>query len=93
MISLNTLIQKNNSISPVDIAGEISFLNVETGKYSFLNSTASYIWRAIPDVPIQVSFLIPAIMEEHIVSEEECTQNLIEFLEELLTDKLIKIVV
>lgn len=90
MILIHTIVKNNEHLNPVEIAGEISILNIETGKYLFLNETASFIWRLISD-PLEVSTIIDRIIDEYNVPKEECQERVIAVLDEMLTSKLIEI--
>lgn len=91
MILMQTYIEHNKQLSPVEIAGEICILNIETGKYYFFNESASSIWRLISE-PSQVSTIISHLMAEYNVSKEECQISVFAVLEEMLTNKLIETV-
>lgn len=72
-----------------EIEGETVILNMESGKYCGLNEVGTAIWQHLEH---QTTFaeLKSKILEEFDVSEEQCAEHLLGFLNELAANKLIK---
>ncbi|WP_448702514.1 PqqD family peptide modification chaperone [Mucilaginibacter sp. AW1-3] len=90
--SLNTLIQRDDSrfISNI-IDGEMILMNIKTGDYVALREVAYAIWDTLIK-PITVGALIALMLQEYEVSEVEGTADICNFLKELLSQGMIKII-
>lgn len=76
LISQNPLVHS----SPLD--NETVHLNIETGKYYYLNEIGSAIWRLL-DTPKSVDEVVACLAKEYDVTLEQCqadSQDLIEYL-------------
>ena len=65
-------------------------MNMDKGKYYALNEVGSRIWDLI-NKNTDVSEIIKALLEEYDVSEEECTREVISYLEDLYNAELIEV--
>lgn len=72
-----------------DLAGEKVMVDFEQGKYFLLKGVGNDIWDMIKD-GISVGEIVSALLKEYEVSEEECTQETINFLDKLVEMNMIK---
>lgn len=82
-------IRSADSISTA-IEGETVILGVKSGKYSGLNEVGSVVWNLLEK---QVSFadVREAVLAQFHVTSEECSRDLITFLNNLAEHKLIEV--
>ena len=90
MIKTESYIKRNKEVFASEIDEEVVMMNVDTGKYYGMDAIGSRIWELI-DEKIQVKKLISTLMEEYDVSEEECRNDVLEFLNELYDQQLVQI--
>lgn len=82
-----TLCRSEQRIS-TEMAGETVVLDLDSGVYSGLDEVASFIWSHL-DKPIIFADLVQLILAEYDVSEEQCTVDLLAFLQEMAKNKLV----
>ncbi len=87
----NTLLQRNDSrfISSI-VNDEVILMDIKTGNYIALKTAAHAIWDILVK-PITVSALIAQILEEYEVSEDEATTDTMDFLKQLLDQRMISV--
>ncbi len=89
MIKLDSVVEKNQEILASDIDGETVMMSMQNGKYYGMDEIGSRIWSLISgeNTPADI---IDKLLTEFDVSREECTKDVMFFLEELEKNKLIK---
>lgn len=75
----NNIVVQNKDIDVSDLNGEKVMMNIDKGEYFSLNSLGSRIWEII-DKPKKINEVINTLLEEYEVSEEECRENVMNFL-------------
>ena len=90
MINKNSVICINKDIDATEFNDEKVMMNMDKGKYYALNEVGSRIWDLI-NKDTEVSEIIKALLEEYDVSEEECTKEVISYLEDLYNAELIEV--
>jgi hypothetical protein len=66
-------------------------MSIEKGKYYGMDLIASRIWELI-EKPIHVGNMVGILMEEYDVTREDCEKDVLFFLNDLLSEKLVEIV-
>lgn len=87
----STVIKRNTSLQPVDINGQLSMLNMETGKYVVLNTVGARIWE-LAEQPIAVRDIIARLINEFDVTYEDCQNSVLLYMKNLKKERLIQIV-
>jgi Coenzyme PQQ synthesis protein D (PqqD) len=90
-ISYNTAVKQNPANMVSDMDGEKVILSIENGKYYSLGTMGSVIWTQI-DQPKTMNNIINYLLGEYEISLEDCSKQVSEFLEHLLTEELIQII-
>ncbi|WP_047983999.1 lasso peptide biosynthesis PqqD family chaperone [Ornithinibacillus californiensis] len=72
-----------------DMAGEKVMLSITNGKYYNLGEVGGDIWDLIKE-PISVSEIIDIMVTKYEVDIKDCEQQVLQFLEQLLKEELIK---
>jgi hypothetical protein len=88
MITKESTVIRNNEVFASEIDNEVVMMHIQTGKYYGLDDIGSRIWEMM-EAKIRVEDLIQQLLEEYEVSEEECTRDVLELLENLQTNDLI----
>lgn len=86
----NNIVMQNKDIDVSDLNGEKVMMNIDKGEYFSLNSLGSRIWEII-DKPKKINEVINTLLEEYEVSEEECKENVMNFLDVLKHVDLINV--
>lgn len=73
-----------------DLNGEAVILNLKSGVYHGLNEVGAFVWNLVQQ-PKTVKDINQALLEEYDVEAEQCQNDLITLLEDLLTSGLISI--
>jgi hypothetical protein len=84
-----TIVSAEDQISR-DLDGEAVILNMKTGVYCGLNETGARIWQLIHK-PVKFHKLLDILIDEYNAETEQCSKDLIEILNKLNNNKLIKI--
>lgn len=90
-ISLDMVVVQTEGLPSTYIGDEIAFMSIENNKYYGLDSVGTRIWSLI-EQPKRISVVIDELLEEYSVERATCEENVLEFLEELLEEDLIRIV-
>ena len=91
MITAETVISRSCEVVASDIDGEVVMMSIDKGKYYGLDLIASRIWE-LTGKPIKIADLIGLLTAEYEVTREDCQKDILPFLDELLSEKLIEIV-
>ncbi|PWV93800.1 coenzyme PQQ synthesis protein D (PqqD) [Paenibacillus cellulosilyticus] len=70
------------------MGGETVMMSIESGKYYNLGEIGGRIWELVA-APISVSELVSKLTGEYEVTTEECEAQVIHFLENLASEKLV----
>lgn len=73
-----------------DMGGEKVMLSVSNGKYYNLGEMGSEIWDLI-ESPIKIEILIAKLINQYNVEKSQCEEQVLDFLELLLNEKLIQV--
>ena len=84
-----TLVAISRHVSS-DLVGESVILNLNTGMYFGLNEVGASIW-ALLQQPITVDEICAAISQEYEVDTQQCEQETISLLQELVVAQLAEI--
>lgn len=90
MILLNTHIKASNDQVSCDLAGEAAILDLKNGVYYGLDPVGARIWELIQQ-PTEVSCVVSQLLDEYEVDREECSQDTLALLSELLKRDLIEV--
>lgn len=90
MINLTNKVMQREDLVAADMGDETVMMDIMSGKYFKLSEVGGSIWNKI-EQPKLVSDLIAELLKEYDVTEEECTNQTIEFLTQLV-DKGIVVV-
>ena len=74
-----------------DVGGEVVLLNVATGVFHQLNGVGSYLWKRVAD-PQTIAELCARATLEYDADPETCRRDIEEFVRELHTHGLVRIV-
>lgn len=85
-----TLIKRVASLKAVNLDGNTGMLNIETGKYTMLNTVGTLIWN-YSEKPIPVKDIVDRLINEFDISYEECKKSVVLYLDNLLNEKLIDV--
>jgi hypothetical protein len=75
----------------VDMDGELVMMDIEQGRYFGLNQTGTRIWTLLAQ-PVIISDLCDKLMAEFSVDQKQCEQEVVAYLEKLLTRGLLQVV-
>ena len=90
MIGVNTIIKRVDKIDATEFNDEKVMMDIEKGKYYALNEVGSSIWDKIEST-ISVSDIVEKLLEEYDVSKEQCTEEVLNYLNNLEKEKLIEV--
>ncbi|RDW20417.1 lasso peptide biosynthesis PqqD family chaperone [Oceanobacillus chungangensis] len=78
---------EGNIVSDMD--GEKVMLSIQNGKYYNLGEIGGAIWERITE-PISVDKLVAGLIDHYDVSQAECEEQVLSFLDKLLKEGLIE---
>lgn len=87
-MNLTSVIKQNSEVPTTELDGEIGFLSVEEGMYFAANSIGNIIWTSIKE-PISISDLVVKLMDEYDVEQQQCEEDVLEFLVDMEVKNLI----
>ena len=89
-LSLNSVVQRDPSVIAAAAGEDVVMVNVDKGEYYGVSDVAREIWDAI-ESPKKVSDLIEGLATNYDVERSLCEKETLLFLEELLTERLLRI--
>lgn len=72
-----------------DLDGEAAILNIESGIYFGLDPIGAKIWNSLQE-PCSTNDLVDMILREYDVEEERCKTDIIELINDLIDNGLVK---
>ncbi len=89
-ISTDTTVVATPEQVSSDLAGESVILNLKTGMYFGLNEVGASIWNLLQQ-PRSVKEICDQILDQYEVESEQCEQDVLKLLHELVESELIEI--
>ncbi len=86
----STVVRSPDQVSG-DLDGKVVLLSIENGEYYNMNKVGSRIW-ALLEKPQSVAGLIDRLLQEFEIDRAPCEQEVLTFLGQLQSDKLLKLV-
>jgi PqqD family protein of HPr-rel-A system len=90
MMTLKTKIKRSSRPLSSQVADELVMFDTESGKYYGLNNIATNVWKRLED-PVSVEELCRSLAEEFDVTQQQCHEDMLEFLPELVERDLIEV--
>ncbi|MBN1413646.1 MAG: lasso peptide biosynthesis PqqD family chaperone [Bacteroidales bacterium] len=87
----DTILQRKSDLLFNKIDGEIVMLSIENNEYYGMNKIGSRIWEML-EQPLSFKILVNKLIEEYDISEQQCTIDILIFLNNLANKKLIKVI-
>ena len=87
-ITLDTVIKRSDELVHSDMDGETVMMSIEQSQYYGLDSVGTRIWDLIED-QMRVSDICAALMNEYDVTEQQCQQDVISFLQDMLENNTV----
>jgi hypothetical protein len=91
VVGLDTVIAQVEGLVSSDVEGEVVMMSVESGMYYGLDSVGSRIWQLIKE-PRSVSKVRDILVEEYDVEREVCERDVLDFVAEMHTEGIVRIV-
>jgi len=88
---MNTTVARSGEMIASEVDGEVVMLGVEDGKYYGMDDIGSRIWTLL-DKPRKVSELCALLEAQYDVSAAQCAEDVLTFLNELQSRKIIEVV-
>lgn len=89
-IRLDTIISRRDDLLTQNLHGAVVMADLETGEYYGLDSTAEHVWKLL-ERSRTVSELCAHIQQSYAVDPVTCEADILNFLNDLLTRSLIRI--
>lgn len=83
MVNLDTTIVRNTDLMAVPMDGDLVMMSISQGTYYGINPVGGRIWSLL-EQPASVASLCNTIVSEFEVSKEQCQQDVLQFVEQLL---------
>ncbi|HJX71831.1 MAG TPA: lasso peptide biosynthesis PqqD family chaperone [Bacteroidales bacterium] len=89
-IKPDTLLKRKQDQLFSEIDGEVVMLSVENSEYYGMDKVGSRIWQLI-EKSMSLKQLIGILLDEYEVAEEQCTEDTVKFIEQLMEKELVEI--
>jgi hypothetical protein len=87
-LSAHSIVQRNPKLIANQMDGEIVMLSIDKGEYYGLDEIGSRIWELL-ETPMEIDHLIDSLISEFEVTREECYNDTLDFLKEMLEKDLL----
>lgn len=88
LLASNNLISQKKGTVVSDMDGSKVMLSISQGKYYNLGSVGGEIWDLM-DSPITIEDIVEQLLTTYNIEKETCQKQVIEFINNLLTENLI----
>lgn len=82
------VLNRKMGIMTADMNGATVMLDIESGKYFNLGEIGGRIWEIL-EQPTSVEDLVSTLVQEYDVTEEQCLEDIVPFLEKMLNRGLV----
>lgn len=82
------VLNRKMGIMTADMNGATVMLDIESGKYFNLGEVGGRIWEIL-EQPTSVKDLVSTLVQEYDVTEEQCLEDIVPFLEKMLNRGLV----
>ena len=90
-LTLESTVQRINlDVAETEFEGNIVLMHIENGKYYNLNATSSDLWRWLEERSL-IADLVTKLCTKYNCSNEQATQDILVFLQQLGTLKLLNV--
>ncbi len=89
-ISSNSTVVGAKNVISCDLVGELALLNLKNGAYYVLDAQGAGIWNLIQK-PNTLKDVLEVLLKEYDVDKEQCKQDLMELIQELVDKGLVEI--
>ena len=89
-ITRDTIVVVADEVVSCDLDGEAAILDIKDGIYYGLDPVGAKIWNLIQK-PLVIDEIIKIILNEYDVDKDQCTNDILELIEELLDNRLVKV--
>lgn len=89
-LSIDSVVVVADNVVSCDLDTEAAILNLKDGVYYGLDPIGAKIWNLIQK-PNLLTKVIETILNEYDVDKEQCKNDILELLEELLENGLVKV--
>jgi len=89
-INMSTVVTYNPEIAHSDMDGEVVMMSVTNGEYYGIDAIGSHIWKLLED-KISIGDICATLHEAYDVSEDQCKQDVMAFINHLLEIKVVLI--
>ena len=90
-ITLSSRVQVAPEVVSCDLAGEAAILDMKDGVYYGLDPVGASIWNQLQK-PVVLEEVRDQIISEYDVEAEECQEDLLELMEQLVDNGLVELV-
>lgn len=90
VIKPDTILRRKHDQLFSEIDGEVVMLSIENSEYYGMDKVGSRIWQLL-EKPINFKQLIKTLLDEYEVTEEQCTEETVNFIEQLVEKELVEI--
>jgi hypothetical protein len=87
-VDLHTLVARSDSLVSSAIEGEVTMMNIQTGKYYGLTTVGARIW-ALLEHPMPVAAVCDQLMAEYRVGRETCESEVLTFLRRMADEGVV----
>jgi hypothetical protein len=87
-IDTRTLLVRSRELVHSAVDGEISMMNVETGKYYGLASVGAKIWTFLAE-PMTVQAICDRLMSEYRIDRPTCEADVLRFVERMVAEGVV----
>ena len=90
-LTLDAIVRRSDALLSTSLGDDVVMMDVEQGAYYGLEAVAARIW-ALTEQPLSVGLLCDRLVTEYQISPEQCQQEVLAFLSELLNQHVVQIV-
>jgi hypothetical protein len=87
-LTMDSIVLRSGALLSSNLGDDLVMMDVEQGSYYGLEAVAARIWE-LTEQPVSVGSLCERLVTEYQISLEQCRQDVLAFLGELLDQKLV----
>ena len=89
-LTLDTIIRRSDAMLSTNLGDDVVMMDIEQGAYYGLEAVAARIW-ALTEQPVSVGSLCERLVTEYQISPEQCHEEVLAFVNELVGRQIVQV--
>ena len=89
-LTLDIVVRRSDALISTNLGDDVVMMDIEQGDYYGLEAVAARIW-ALTEQPVSVASLCERLIAEYEISPEQCREEVLAFVNELIGRRIVRV--